>query len=101
METSDESSSNVENGKRKFYSYHHPSGHSNKDCNQQQSDKKNLGNKKRWRTYHNSASHSNNESAIKEIVNIRTVPLFILKIVGNKKPSLLMLPYWLQCKGLL
>ena len=51
----------MENGERKWCSYHQTDGHSNKDCYQQQSKSANLDNKKRWCTYHNSISHSNDE----------------------------------------
>ena len=51
----------MENGERKWCSYHQTDGHSNKDCYQQQSESANLDNNKRWCTYHNSTSHSNDE----------------------------------------
>ena len=51
----------MENGERKWCSYHQTDGHSNKDCYQQPSESVNLDSKKRWCTYHNSTSHSNNE----------------------------------------
>ena len=50
--------SKVENGKRKWCSYHNSNGHSNKDCYQQQAESANSDNKKIWCSYHKSRSHS-------------------------------------------
>ena len=44
--------SHAENGKRKWCSYHHSDGHSNKDYHRQQLKSANINRKKRWCTYH-------------------------------------------------
>ena len=49
--------SNVEDGTRKWCSYHHSDGHSNNDCYQQQPESANSDNKKRWCSYHKNRSH--------------------------------------------
>ena len=54
-------SSNVENDKSKWCSYHHNDGYSIKDCYQQQPESANLDDKKRWCNYHKSESHSDDD----------------------------------------
>ena len=60
MEKADRSS-NVDNGKREWCSYHSSNGYLNKDCHQQQSESANINRKKIWCTYHESGSHSDDE----------------------------------------
>ena len=60
MEKSDKSS-NVENGTRKWCSYHDSNGHTNKDCYEQQSESTNSHNKKGWCSHHKSGSHSDDQ----------------------------------------
>ena len=54
-------SSYVENGTRKWCSYHQSNGHSNEDCYQQQSVLANSDNEKIWCSYHKSRSHSDDQ----------------------------------------
>ena len=50
--------SSVENGTRKWCSYHHSNGHSNENCYQQQQPGE------RWCTYHKSGTHSDDQCYI-------------------------------------
>ena len=82
----------MENGERKWCSYHQTDGHSNKDCYQQQSESANLDNKKRWCTYHNILAIRITNVFIKELVNLRTVLLLMVKTVETNIISLLTVP---------
>ena len=65
-------SSNVENGTRKWCSYHHSNGHSNENCYQQQQSGEG------WCTYHKSGTHSNDQCNItRNIMVAVTLPLAV------------------------
>ena len=51
----------VENSKRKWCSYCHANGNSNKSCHQQHLESERINNKKRWCSYHKSGSHLDDE----------------------------------------
>ena len=67
-------------------------GYSNADCYQQQSESANLDKKKRWCTYHNNASHSNAECFHQRGSKFENSFLLMVKILGSKKLSLLIVP---------